>query len=81
MMLYKQSIKDLFGAYTFATQFFISCSRMYIYTAAALFRAVGTDLNLVQMAYYNGHYGFFGTEVQHVLQADGTCYYYTCPLC
>jgi len=34
----------------------------------------------VQQAFYNGHYGFAGAKVQHVLQADGMCYSFTCPL-
>ncbi len=37
-------------------------------------------MNLVQQAYCNGHYGFCGAKVQHVLQADGSCYSFTCPL-
>jgi hypothetical protein len=46
--------------------------------AEVLHRAVGGgNVNLVQQAYYNGHYGFCGGEVQHVLQADEMCY---CPL-
>jgi hypothetical protein len=50
-------------------------------TAQALVAAVGgDDINLVQQAYYNGHYGFCGAKVQHVLQADGLCYSFTCPL-
>jgi hypothetical protein len=49
--------------------------------AEALARAAGGDnVNLVQQAYYNGHYGFSGGKVQHVLQADGMCYSFTCPL-
>jgi len=49
--------------------------------AAALAAVVGAnDMNLVQRAYYNGHYGFCGAKVQHVLQADGICYSFTCPL-
>ena len=49
--------------------------------ADALVRAAGgDDVNLVQQAYYNGHYGFAGGKVQHVLQADGMCYSFTCPL-
>jgi hypothetical protein len=49
--------------------------------ATALVRAAGgDDVNLVQQAYYNGHYGFGGAKVQHVLQADGMCYSFTCPL-
>jgi hypothetical protein len=49
--------------------------------AQALIRAVGGDeVNLVQQAYYNGHYGFCGGKVQHVLQADGMCYSFVCPL-
>ena len=36
--------------------------------ADALVRAAGgDDVNLVQQAYYNGHYGFAGGKVQHVL--------------
>jgi hypothetical protein len=27
------------------------------------------------------HYGFCGGKVQHVLQADGMCYSFACPLC
>jgi hypothetical protein len=42
--------------------------------------AGGDDVNLVQQAYYNGHYGFIGAKVQHVLQADGMCNSFTCPL-
>jgi hypothetical protein len=38
------------------------------------------DINLVQRAYYNGHYGFCGAKVHHVLQANGICYSFTCPL-
>jgi hypothetical protein len=50
--------------------------------AVALHRAAdGNDINLVQQAYYNGHYGFCGRKVQHVLQADGMCYSFVCPLC
>jgi hypothetical protein len=50
--------------------------------ANALIRAAGGDnVNLVQQAFYNGHYGFAGAKVQHVLQADGLCYSFTCPLC
>jgi len=49
--------------------------------AEALVQAAGSDdVNLVQQAYYNGHYGFSGAKVQHVLQADGICYSFTCPL-
>jgi hypothetical protein len=49
--------------------------------AAALLRAAGGDeVNQVQQAFYNGHYGFAGAKVQHVLQADGLCYSFTCPL-
>ena len=36
--------------------------------AAALIRAAGGDeVNQVQQAFYNGHYGFAGAKVQHVL--------------
>ncbi len=46
--------------------------------ANALIRASGgDDVNLVQQAYYNGHYGFLGANVQHVLQADDMCYSFT----
>jgi hypothetical protein len=49
--------------------------------ANAVVRAAGgDDANLVQQAYYNGHYGFVGAKVQHVLQADGMCYSFTWPL-
>jgi hypothetical protein len=49
--------------------------------ANALIRAAGgDDVNLVQQAFYNGHYGFAGAKVQYVLQADGLCYSFTCPL-
>jgi hypothetical protein len=34
----------------------------------------------MQRAYYNGHYGFCGAKVQHVLQADGMCHSFICPL-
>jgi hypothetical protein len=50
--------------------------------AAALVRAAGGDqVNQVQQAFYNGHYGFSGAKVQHVLQAKGLCYSFTCPQC
>jgi hypothetical protein len=42
--------------------------------------AGGDNVNMMQQAYYNGHYGFCGAKVQHVLQADGMCYSFTCPL-
>jgi hypothetical protein len=49
--------------------------------ADVLVRAAGKDdVNLVQQVYYNGHYGFASAKVQHVLQADGICYSFTCPL-
>jgi hypothetical protein len=49
--------------------------------SAALVRAAGgDDINLVQQAYYNVHYGFSGAKVQHILQPDGICYSFTCPL-
>jgi hypothetical protein len=49
--------------------------------ADALVRAAGGDrVNLVQQAFYNGHYGFAGAKVQHVLQVDGIGYSFTCPL-
>jgi hypothetical protein len=44
-------------------------------------RAVGGDeVNLVQQAYYNGHFGFCNGKVQHMLQADGMCYSFVSPL-
>jgi len=43
--------------------------------------AAGTDdFNLMQHAYYNGHYKYHGAKVQHVLQADGMVYSFTCPI-
>jgi hypothetical protein len=49
--------------------------------ATAFVRAAGGgDVNLVQQTYNNGHYGFGGAKVQYVLQADGMCYSFTCPL-
>ncbi len=37
--------------------------------------AAGTDdFNLMQHAYYNGHYKYHRAKVQHVLQADGMVY-------
>jgi hypothetical protein len=49
--------------------------------AAALVRNVGeNNLNLVQQAYYNGHYGFCGAKVLHVLQVDGISYSFIAPL-
>jgi hypothetical protein len=43
--------------------------------------AAGTpDVNLMQRAFYNGHYKYHGGKVQHVLQADGIAYSYTCPI-
>jgi hypothetical protein len=51
-------------------------------TATALARAAGAaNVNSIQQAYYNGHYGFCGAKVQHVLQADGMCHSFTCPQC
>jgi hypothetical protein len=48
--------------------------------AAALMKTAGGDeVNQVQQVLYNGHYGFAGMIVQHVLQADGLCYSFTCP--
>ncbi len=50
-------------------------------TAPALAAATGgNNINLMQQANYNGHYGFCGAKVQHVLQADGMCYSFICPL-
>jgi hypothetical protein len=38
------------------------------------------DINLMQRAYYNGHYKYHGGKVQHVLQADGIAHSFTCPI-
>jgi hypothetical protein len=38
------------------------------------------DVNLMQRAFYNGHYKYHGGKVQHVLQADGIAHSFTCPL-
>ncbi len=38
------------------------------------------DINLMQHAYYNGHYKYHGAKVEHVLQADGMVYTFTCPI-
>jgi len=38
------------------------------------------DVNLMQRAFYNGHYKYHGAKVQHVLQADGMAYSFTCPI-
>ncbi len=38
------------------------------------------DLNLMQRAYYNGHYKYHGANVQHVLQTDGMVHSFTCPI-
>jgi hypothetical protein len=38
------------------------------------------DVNLMQRAFYNGHYKFHGGKVQHVLQADGMAHSFTCPI-
>jgi hypothetical protein len=38
------------------------------------------DVNLMQRAFYNGHYKYHGGKVQHVLQADGIVYSFTCPI-
>jgi hypothetical protein len=47
--------------------------------SAAVKRAVGGDeVNMVQQVFYNGHYGFAGATVQHVLEADEVCYSFTC---
>ena len=43
--------------------------------------ATANDVNLVQQAFYNGHYGFHGAKVQHVVQVDGIKYSFTCPTC
>jgi len=38
------------------------------------------DVNLMQRAFYNGHYKYHGGTVQHVLQADGMAHSFTCPI-
>ena len=38
------------------------------------------DVNLVQRAYYNGHYRFHGAKVQHVVEADSIIYSFVCPI-
>jgi hypothetical protein len=38
------------------------------------------DVNLMQRAYYNGHYKYHGGKVQHVLQADGMAHSFMCPI-
>jgi hypothetical protein len=38
------------------------------------------DVNLMQRAYYNGHYKYHGGKVQHVVQADGMAHSFTCPI-
>lgn len=38
------------------------------------------DVNLMQRAFYNGHYKYHGAKVQHVVQADGIAYSFTCPI-
>jgi hypothetical protein len=48
-------------------------------TAARAAVVGANDIYLVQRA-YDGHYGFCGAKVQHVLQANGICYSFTCPL-
>ena len=42
--------------------------------------ANATDVNLVQKAYYNGHYGFHGAKVQHMVQADGIMHSFVAPI-
>jgi hypothetical protein len=54
--------------------------RQYDAASALVNAASGDDTNLVQLAYYNDHYGFVGPKVQHVLQSDGICYAFICPL-
>ncbi len=39
------------------------------------------DVNLMQRAFYNGHYKYHGGKVQHVVQVDGMAYSFTCPNC
>jgi hypothetical protein len=34
----------------------------------------------MQRAFYNGHNKYHGGKVQHVLQADGIVYSFTCPI-
>jgi hypothetical protein len=37
------------------------------------------DVNLMQRAFYNGHYKY-GGKVQHMVQADGMAHSFTCPI-
>ena len=39
-----------------------------------LARSAGLPTNLIQRAYYNGHYKGHGAKAQHVLMADSMCY-------
>jgi hypothetical protein len=38
------------------------------------------DVNLMQRAFYYGHYKYHGGKVQHVVQADGMAHSFTCPI-
>jgi hypothetical protein len=43
--------------------------------------ASGDQVNFMQQAFYSGYHGFVAAKIQHVLEADGVCYSFTCPLC
>ena len=48
--------------------------------ATALAAANGAGVNLVQRAFYNGHYMFHGAKVQHCLSLDGMLHSFALPL-
>jgi hypothetical protein len=39
------------------------------------------DVNLMQCAFYYGHYKYHGEKIQHVLQAYVMAHRFTCPIC
>ena len=48
--------------------------------AAAVAAANGAHINLIQRAFYNGHYMFHGAKVQHLLALDGMLHSFAQPL-
>jgi hypothetical protein len=38
-------------------------------------------VNLKQQKFYYGHYKYHRAKAQHVLEADGMAYSFTCPIC
>ncbi len=59
----------------------IMAQRNGLWARFSLCKAAGTDdYNLMQRAYYNGHYKYHGADVQHALQAHGMVYSFTCPI-